>query len=236
VCKKLPSEQHRESRFNGSVAIKTDLGLLPSSSDIPAARNMPLRDIFFYPLIAAVIAVMVLSALFLGWQRPQCGPFGGAQGPEDYSLIILQGGDLCRMEAAFGYELDLVEDVLTIRAEADAAVSDVEQNAHFRLGPDLESVFSGHKLRISLTVKPTNGAGAEAFEFNYSTGKAGNTGWVRFDLKPEWDTYTAEIDVPRKLLQDVASLDYISVRPVVPEKIRGIELREIRFRRLGQWQ
>ena len=90
-------------------------------------------------------------------------------------------------------------------------------------------------MRISVTVKPTDGGGAEAFEFNYSTGKAGNSGWIRFELKPDWETYTAEIDVPRKMLENNVALDYISVRPVVPEKTRGIELREIRFRRLGQW-
>ncbi|MEL7112090.1 MAG: hypothetical protein AAGK93_03985, partial [Pseudomonadota bacterium] len=100
---------------------------------------------------------------------------------------------------------------------------------------DLETVYSGHRLRVSLTVKPTTGAGAEAFEFNYSAGKAGDTGWIRFDLKPEWETYTAEIDVPRKLLENSAALDYLAVRPVVPEKTRGIELSEIRFRRLGKW-
>ena len=114
-------------------------------------------------------------------------------------------------------------------------VNAAERNAHFRLGPDLETVYSGHKVRVSLTVKPTDGAGAQAFEFNYSAGKAGNSGWIRFDLKLDWDTYTAEIDVPRRLLENSISLDYLSVRPVVPEKTRGIELREIRFRRLGEW-
>lgn len=194
-----------------------------------------MKDTVFYPLIGILVVAMVISALYLGWQQPKCGPFGGADGPEDYSLIILKGGDLCRMEAQLGYDLVLEDETLTIRAEPEASFADPRQNAHFRLGPDLETVFSGHRLRISFTVKPTNAAGAEAFEFNYSAGKAGNTGWTRFDLKPEWDTYTAEIDVPRKLLENNVALDYLSVRPVVPEKARAIELREIRFRRLGQW-
>lgn len=201
----------------------------------PATGRDPLKDIVFYPVIAAVATAMVIASLYLGWQQPKCGPFGGADGPADYSLIILKGQDLCRMEAYLGYDLDLSEDVLTIRAEEGANYSDPQRNAHFRLGPDLENVYAGHKLRISLTVKPTEGGGAEAFEFNYSTGKAGNTGWTRFDLKPEWDTYTAEVDIPRKLLENAVALDYISVRPVVPDKTRGIELSEIRFRRLGQW-
>ncbi len=194
-----------------------------------------MRDIVFYPIIAVVAVVMVIGSLYLGWQQPKCGPFGGAEGPADYSLIILKGQDLCRMDGFEGYELLLEDDVLTIRAEEGANDADVQRNAHFRLGPDLETVYAGHKLRISLTVKPTDGAGAEAFEFNYSAGKAGDTGWTKFDLQPDWNTYTAEVDIPRKLLENTNALDYIAVRPVVPDKTRGIELSEIRFRRLGQW-
>lgn len=217
------------------VAIRARLGLLAQPVHVRFSEIIPLKDIVFYPLIAVASAAMVLSAMYLGWQQPQCGPFGGADGPADYSLIVLNGQDLCRMQDYLGYELDLEEDVLTIRAQEDAIIADVQKNAHFELGPDLETVYSGHRLRVSLTVKPTTGAGAEAFEFNYSAGKAGDTGWIRFDLKPEWETYTAEIDVPRKLLENSAALDYLAVRPVVPEKTRGIELSEIRFRRLGKW-
>ena len=107
-----------------------------------------LRDSIFYPLVAALVTAMILSALYLGWQKPQCGPFGGADGPEDYTLIILQGGDLCRMEAYEGYDLDLAGNVLTIRADSTANFPDVQRNAHFRLGPDLETVYAGHKVRI----------------------------------------------------------------------------------------
>lgn len=196
---------------------------------------MPLKDSVFYPVIAVVVALMIASSMYLGLQRPQCGPFGGADGPDDYSLIILKGQDLCRMQDHIGFDLELENDVLEIRASEEANFPNVQQNAHFELGPDLETVYAGHKLRISLTVKPTDEAGAQAFEFNYSAGKAGDTGWTRFDLKPEWETYTAEVDVPRKLLENTVALDYISVRPVVPEKTRGIELSEIRFRRLGKW-
>lgn len=199
------------------------------------AGIVPLRDLVFYPVIALIVAAMVVGALWLGWQRPACGPFGGADGPEDYSLIILSGQDLCRMQGYEGFDLDLEEDVLSIRLDAESNYADVQQNAHFVLGPDLETVYAGHKVRVSLTVKPSDGAGAEAFEFNYSAGAPGDTGWIQFELKPEWDTYTAEIDVPRKLLESSVALDYLAVRPVVPEKTRGIELREIRFRRLGQW-
>ena len=198
-------------------------------------RSADLKDQIFYPVAIALAIGMVLISLIEGWSQPKCGPFGGANGPADYSLIILSGGDLCRMEANFGYELDLVDDVLTIEAEEGAAQSDVQDNAHFRLGPDLETAYAGHKVRLSFTIKPSRDFGAQAFEFNYSAGNPGDTGWTRIELKPEWDTYTAEIEVPRRLIENEVAFDYLAIRPVVPEKTRSIDLREIRFRRLGQW-
>ena len=194
-----------------------------------------MKDAIFYPVAILLAIGMVMISLAKGWTEPRCGPFGGANGPADYSLIILSGRDLCRMEATFGYELGLEDEVLTIKADVDAPQSDAQNNAHFRLGPDLEAAYAGHKIRSSFTVRPSGGFGAEAFEFNYSSGKPGNTGWQRIDLKPEWDTYTAEIEVPRKIIENEIAFDYLAIRPVVPEKTRSIELREIRFRRLGQW-
>ncbi len=194
-----------------------------------------MKDKIFYPVAIALAIGMVLISLAEGWSQPKCGPFGGANGPEDYSLIILSGGDLCRMEANFGYELDLQGDVLTIKAEEGAAQTDVLDNAHFRLGPDLETAYAGHRVRLSFTVKPSPGFGASAFEFNYSTGKPGDTGWTRIEMQPDWNTYTAEIEVPRKLIEGEIAFDYLAIRPVVPEKTRSLDLREIRFRRLGQW-
>ncbi len=179
---------------------------------------------------------MVGLAVLAGVGQPRCGPFGGGNGPADYSLIVLGGQDLCRMAGYRGYELKLDQGTLEIKADADANFPEVERNAHFQLGPDLETVYAGQNVEIAFTVKPTDGAGAEAFEFNYSTGNAGDTGWTRFELKPEWDTYTAVVQIPRKLLETATAFDYLSVRPVVPEKTRGIELKEITFKRLGLWK
>jgi hypothetical protein len=228
-------KQRSGSRFAGGVAIRAELELLASEIvDVPTGAK-ELKDAVFYPLVALLAVLMIGAAMIEGWSQPKCGPFGGADGPADYSLIILNGGDLCRMEAYLGYDLELKDEVLTIKADETANVASVQHNAHFRLGPDLENVYAGRTLRISLTVKPSDGFGAEAFEFNYSTGKPGDTGWTRFDLKPGWDTYTAEVNIPRKLLESSTAFDYISVRPVVPDKTRSIDLREIRFRRLGEW-
>ena len=40
-------------------------------------------------------------------------------------------------------------------------------------------------------------------------------------------------EVPDKLLENAVAFDYFSIRPVVPEKVRGIMIRQIEFRRSG---
>ncbi|MEC7291060.1 MAG: hypothetical protein VXW22_13305, partial [Pseudomonadota bacterium] len=72
-----------------------------------------MKDAVFYPLVALLAVLMIGAAMIEGWSQPKCGPFGGADGPADYSLIILNGGDLCRMEAYLGYDLELKDEVLT---------------------------------------------------------------------------------------------------------------------------
>ncbi|MEM8618013.1 MAG: hypothetical protein AAGF20_13905, partial [Pseudomonadota bacterium] len=61
------------------------------------------------------------------------------------------------------------------------------------------------------------------------------SGWQTFDLKPGWQTYDFTFNVPEKLLEDSAAFDYLSIRPVVPEKTRALEVRSVEFRRYGRW-
>ena len=192
-----------------------------------------LKDYLFFPLVLIVAILMVLGSIMVGANAPQCGPFGGADGPADYSFATIKGQNLCRMEGRKGYELQLANDILTIRGEAEENYGELVRSPQFKLGADLETVYAGQKLTISLQVKPTEGAGAMAFEAMYSTGKAGNSGWQRFDLIPDWQTYQFEYQVPEKLLENTVAYDYFAVRPVVPEKVRGIMIREIEFRRAG---
>ena len=192
-----------------------------------------MKDAVFFPLIFAIAAGMVAGSLWLAGPVRQCGPLGGADGPADYGFAIVSGENFCRFEGRPGYELELSENLLTIYGSAVQNAEDIEASPTLTLGEDLETVYAGQTLTISLQVKPAERAGAMAFEAMYSTGKAGNSGWQRFALAPDWQTYQFEYRVPDKLLENAVAFDYFSVRPVVPEKVRGIIIREIEFRRAG---
>ncbi len=192
-----------------------------------------MRDLYFYPAILLIVSVMVAGSILVGMNAPQCGPLGGADGPADYSAATLSGQNLCRIEGRKGYALSLADDILTIHGEAEENQGGIDRTPVFKLGPDLETAYAGRKLRISFEVKPTQRAGAVLFEAMYSAGKAGNSGWRRFQLSPDWQTYSFDYDVPDKLLENAVAFDYFSIRPVVPEKVRGIMIRQIEFRRSG---
>lgn len=200
-----------------------------------------MKDIIFFPLVLLVAVIMVGGAMQVGSGVPLCGPVGGANGPADYSQAIIDGRDLCRMEGAYGHELtqsapEQKQNTLRILAEPDALRNDVEASAHFKLGPDLETVYAGQILRVTINARPSPERGALAFEFNYSTGKAGDTGWHRFYLEPGWKDYTHTIEVPKKLLESTVALDYFAIRPVIAEKPRAVEIQRITFDRLGPWE
>ena len=123
-----------------------------------------MRDNQFFPLMLFIVSVMIGGSILIGAAAPQCGPLGGANGPEDYSFATLSGQDLCRVEGRKGYELLLADDVLTIRGEAEENYGDIDRTPVFRLGPDLETAYAGRKLLVSFEVKPTQRSGALRFE------------------------------------------------------------------------
>lgn len=179
---------------------------------------------------------MVGGAMMVDADKPLCGPFGGAAGGGQYQEIVLSGRDLCRMEGVFGHELvqsapETQNNTLTIFADPGSLRGEVEASAHFKLGPDIETVLAGRYVTMTITARPSARRGAEAFEFNYSTGKAGNTGWHRFDMRPGWQDYTHIIEVPEKLLETAVAEDYLAIRPVLEDKRRGVEVSKITFAR-----
>lgn len=223
-------------RFDGSVAIRGLHGNLPTRIGLSVAGAYALKDIIFFPLAILVAAIMVGGAMMVGGNAPNCGPVGGAGGPADYRFARIEGINLCRMQGRRGYDVNLEGDILTITAQPRPPLEDYEQNPHFVLGGDLETVYAGQELKVSVTARPSSGAGAEAFEVLYSTGNAGGSDWRTFALQPDWKTYEFTFNVPRKLLESAVAFDYLAIRPVPGEKARSLEIKDIEMRRYGAWK
>ncbi|MEM9939441.1 MAG: hypothetical protein AAF768_11375 [Pseudomonadota bacterium] len=199
-----------------------------------------MKDSVFFPIVLLVAILMVAGAMISDDGRRLCGPMSGGAGPADYSYAIVEGRDLCRMEAGPSSNLNRIggpadEAYITILAVDDQHRDAPEFNSHVKLAADLEYQYAGQKLRMQITARPSEANGAEAFEVNYSTGKAGETGWIRFNMQPGWDTYRFDYNVPEKLLADSVAFDYFAIRPVIDGKARSMDLQRIEFRKLGKW-
>lgn len=199
-----------------------------------------MSDRLFFSLALVFAIVMIGGALSVGSGKQSCGPMGGAALGDDYSVVTIEARDLCRIEAGGESELDLLGDKsepngVRIELEPDAARELAEDNPHFKLGPDLENVFKGRIIRVSFLAKPADKAGAVAIEAKYSAGKAGDSGWQRFELQPGWQTYSFDYEVPEKLVDQSNAFDYFSVRPVTAEKARAVVIQKIIFEPGAAW-
>lgn len=192
-----------------------------------------MRDRIFFPLAGLLVMMMVFVAL-----QPGIGqlPTGSVAGDGiNYDRIAIEGPYLNKVIAGgeARTRIQRMPDkryVLQIDAEADALADAPELGPHFRLAPDIEVQFSGQKIRVTVRARPALDQGAMEMRVNYSTGRAGESGWHEFALQPDYADFSFEYEVP--VATGEQAVDYIAVRPVVPTKRRGILVESIVLERL----
>ncbi|MAK60013.1 MAG: hypothetical protein CMK09_03445 [Ponticaulis sp.] len=197
-----------------------------------------MSDIIFYPVALIAALAIVAAAALPGRDRLACSSVSGAG--TDYRTIQVSGDDLCRFEASGEAEIELVrsgEQIthLTITASSGSLGDRPDRNPHFRLAADLERVFAGHEVRVTIEARPSLDAGASAFEANYSAGFEGNSGWSLFELRADYAPYSFTWDVPQRTAEEIA-VDYLAIRPVIPEKTRSVDVRSVKFELLERTQ
>jgi hypothetical protein len=192
-----------------------------------------MRDRIFFPLAGLLVILMVFLAL-----QPGIGqlPTGAVAGDGvSYDRIVIEGAYLNKVIAGgeARTRLQRLPDkryVLQIDADVDALADAPELGPHFRLAPDIEQQFSTKKIRVTVRARPAENQGAMEMKVNYSTGRAGESGWHEFALQPDFADFSFEYDVPAAVGDQ--GVDYIAVRPVVPSKRRGILVERITLERL----
>ena len=194
-----------------------------------------MRDRIFFPLAFLLVVLMVGLALQPGFGQLPSGPVAGDGA--NYNMITVEGDYLNKVIAGGEARTELVKDksgkrLLYIEARAGALAADPESGPHFRLASDLEVQFSGMRVRCTVRVKPAPERGAMQARFNYSAGRAGQSGWQTFDLQPGFTDFSFVYDVPVHVGEQ--GFDYFAIRPVVPEKTRAILVESITFERLGR--
>lgn len=210
------------------------------STAIPAQKffkgsPQDMSDRIFFIVAALAGAFMVTLALLPGMNALPAGPVSG--GNTDYSRIEISGTQLNRMVAGGESIIELQrvggETVLYIEADAEALPDDPLRGPHFVLATDLETVFAGRKLRITVNARAADRYGAQGINLNYALGNAEASGWEEFVMTKEFQDVTFEYDLPTKNVGAEPGYDYLAIRPVVPEKQRAILVRSVVLEPIG---
>jgi hypothetical protein len=204
------------------------------SSAARALSGFRLRDILFFPLSLLLAGGMVMLALSPVLGRLPSGPVAGDG--VNYKRIVVKDAYLNKVVGGGETTTELLRGRdgsfgLYIEAGEGALGDAIEMGPHFQLNADLEQNFSGKRLRITARIRPAGDKGALQAAVNYSAGRAGESGWQVFDLAPQATDFSFEYDVP--VHRGDQGLDYLGVRPVVPEKSRAIIVESLTLEQIG---
>ena len=193
-----------------------------------------MSDKVFFPLI---LLLAVLMAGYTLRDESSCAPTGPVGGADtDYNRIIIDSCNLKRITPGVATQTRLIENTEANYLEISSAdadtVSNPEEGTHYRLAADIETQFAGHVIRVTITARQPRQQGAQSFEVNYSAGKAGQSGWRRFDLGQDWQDFSFETRVPRAFGHGV---DYLGIRPMSSEGRTSMEVRKIVLDRIRKW-
>jgi hypothetical protein len=192
-----------------------------------------MRDRIFFPLAGLLVILMVFLALQPGIGRLPTGAVAGDG--VNYDRIVIDGSYLNKAIAGGDAQTELLRTpgggfTLQVFAAAVALKDAPELGPHFRLAPDIELQLAGRKIRVTARVRPADQRGAMEVKLNYSTGRAGESGWRTFALQPGYSDVSFEYTLPPATGEQ--GVDYIAFRPVVPEKQRGLLVERITLERL----
>jgi hypothetical protein len=197
-------------------------------------------DSLFFPATAmAALALIALALAPLSGRKPT-GPvsYSAAEAEAGYNQAVVSGDLLYKIVAGGRADITLSEEngevIATIAAGAGLLPDDPVKGPHFRLGADLENVHSGRTVIVTLSVRPEPQRGASAVLVNYSTGALGESGWQTLPLQPDWTDVSFSWKVPMKPDPEALGVDYLAIRPEVPEKTRAIQIRMITLTWTGE--
>lgn len=185
-----------------------------------------LKDRYFYPLAALIVAAMVAFALSFGeridltdreiWQA------GYTMSGEDLVRLTAQPGTQAVFVAAAGGEPAYAR--LTSTAARDSLPAG--PGVFAPLGPQYERAFATHKLRMTVTARASRTNPLETFDIGYFSDGAGDSGWERHTLASDWSNYVLEFRPGALTARQ--GLDHASIWPGETAELLNVDIKEIR--------
>jgi len=194
-----------------------------------------MRDLYFFPLAAAVAGAFVLTALQPFADRCPSGPVsGGGRSAED---VTVKGREFCRFVPGNYDGLALLdpkdgsEPTLRITRLADQNYEDPRSGPNLPLAEDIEYTLASRPIEVIVEARAAGDFAATEFEINYFAKPEGESGWKRFPLTPDFQPYTLTFTTPPR--GETEGRDYIGIRPFAPDKRRVMEVRSVRVHATG---
>lgn len=192
-----------------------------------------MRDRFFFPLALLLAVGMVWLGVRPAYSAKPSGPITGDG--VNYDRIEISGDMLYKVVAGGDASTEIQtgpngEIQLYLDVEGGSLADGVEFGPHFRLASDIETQFSGRRIRVTVSVQPAQVKGAEQVLLNYSAGRVGESGWQVLNLAQGSVDVVLEYKVP--IMEGDQASDYLGIRPLVPEDRRGVIITKIVMERL----
>ena len=190
-----------------------------------------MSDRFFFPLI--ILAGICIGAYAFNYGRGDL-PQGSVSGAGTSSNeVIIKGADLNRIINKGLYQTRMSSSgeenyFLTIISGSGAELPNPEQGPHYRLAADVEHMFQGKTIEVTVRARPASSDPAHILLLNYSAGPAGDSGWKEFKLSPEFSDYKFTFDVPTRF--GPQGVDYLGLRPKYAGFFQAIAIESVTIR------
>lgn len=196
-----------------------------------------MRDFFFFPLAGALASTFIFVAANPFSSHLPTGPVSG--GGRNALDITVKGEELNRFEPGqqAGASLSLVQPdggaaFLRIDRPAGKTYDAPRLGPHLVLAEDLEFALESRPIEVVIEARAVGDAPAAAFEANYFAKTESESGWKRFALSKEFQSFTLSFYTPKRGREE--GYDFIGVRPVTTDGHATVDVRSVEIKSVGK--
>lgn len=186
-----------------------------------------IKDRFFYPLAALIVAAIVVLALSFGERIDLSDREIWTNG------YVMEGEDLARLTAQPGTQAVFIAATASEPAYARLTSTAARDSlppgpgVFAPLGENYERAFATYDLRMTVTARASRQNPLPHFDLGYFTDGSGDSGWKRRELTPDWSEYS--MGFTPGALSAKQGLDYFSVWPGEMSELLNMDVQKMRI-------
>ena len=193
-----------------------------------------MRDLFFFPVAALVIAVIVGIAINFGEPEPQRSSTDILR-----DGFELSGANMRGLIASPGTGVKFTDDgfggieYATLTAQISLENSPPSIGVMTTIGEDVQNAFAEKDINVTVRARQNAARASKTFKIGYYALDGGASGWRDFTVTPEFQNYTFEWrpgSTEAKGAVDHPEVDYIGIWPAPGGDNEAIDIEWIRVK------